>query len=100
MKKLQDTRYQLTKLGTDPKKNENDPKGNLYNGKNAELDKVVQDWRKQDAAHKKTMEKRIENFVSGILDVLSNHANKKQSRISSTLPPLGQESSMVANSGP
>ena len=75
MKKLQDARYQLTKLGADPKTPKMIWKVIYAMEKHAELDKVVQDW--QDAAHKKVWKNIKKPFASGIRDILSNPANKK-----------------------
>ena len=57
MKKLQEARYQLTKLKADPKTPKMIRKVICAMEKHAELDKVVRDWRKQDAAHKKVCKK-------------------------------------------
>ena len=47
--------------------------------KYAKLDKVVRDWRKQDAAHKKVWKNVKKHFAVGIRDVQGNPANKKES---------------------
>ena len=46
--------------------------------KHAELDKTVHDWRKQDDDHKKVWNNIKKHFTSGIWDVLTNLANKKE----------------------
>ena len=62
MKKLQDTRYQLTTLKADPGTPKMIQKVICAMEKHAELDKVVRDWRKQDAAHKKVW-KNVKNTL-------------------------------------
>ena len=78
MKKLQDTRYQLWKLGADPETPKMIQKVICAMGKHAELDKVVRNWHKQDADHKKVWKNCKKHFASGICDVLTNPANNKQ----------------------
>ena len=64
MRKLQDTRYQLRKLGADPETPKMIQKVICTMEKHAKLDKFVRDWRKQDAAHKKSMENCKETLCS------------------------------------
>ena len=79
MRKLQDARYQLTKLKTGPKTPKMIRKVICAMEKHAKLDKVVRDWHKQDAAHKKAWKNVKKHFAVGIRDVQDNPANKKES---------------------
>ena len=64
MKKLQDARYQLTKLGADPETSKNNPKGNLCNGKTCQTRQNCQELAQTRCHIQKSMEKRKETFCS------------------------------------